>query len=70
MLEPVYTEVVVGRAEIREIFEGRRGAQIAGCRVLDGRVVRNGSARVVRGGATIADTTVTSLRHFRDEVTK
>ncbi len=68
MLEPVYTEVVVGRAEIREVFEGRRGAQIAGCRVLDGRVVRNGSARVVRAGATVADTTVTSLRHFRDEV--
>ena len=68
MLEPVYTELVVGRAEVREIFEGRRGAQIAGCRVSEGRMVRNGLARVVRGGAAVADTTISSLRHFRNEV--
>jgi translation initiation factor IF-2 len=68
MLEPVFTELVVGRAEVREIFEGRRGAQIAGCRVSEGRMVRNGQARLMRGGAAIADTTIASLRHFRDEV--
>ena len=68
MLEPVYTEVVVGRAEIREIFAGRRSVQIAGCRVTDGRMVRNGAVRVVREGETITQTTITSLRHFRDEV--
>ena len=68
MLEPVFTEVVGGRAEIREVFEGRRGVQIAGCRVTEGRMVRNGTARVVRNGETVADTTITSLRHFREEV--
>ena len=68
MLEPVYTEVIVGRAEIREIFGGRRGTQIAGCRVIDGRMVRNGTVRVTREGENIAQTTITSLRHFRDEV--
>ncbi len=68
MLEPVFTEVIVGRAEIREVFEGRRGTQIAGCRVTEGRVVRNGTARVVRNGETVADTTISSLRHFREEV--
>ncbi len=68
MLEPVYAEVVVGRAEIREIFGGRRGTQIAGCRVTDGRMVRNGNVRVTREGENITQTTISSLRHFRDEV--
>ena len=68
MLEPVFAEVVVGRAEIRELFGGRRGTQIAGCRVTEGRVVRNGTVRVTRDGANIAETTISSLRHFRDEV--
>ena len=40
MLEPVFTDVVVGRAEIRELFPSRRGVQIAGCRVLEGRITR------------------------------
>ena len=68
MLEPVFTEVIVGRAEVREIFGGRRGTQIAGCRVTEGRVVRNGTVRVTREGENVAETTITSLRHFRDEV--
>ena len=68
MLEPVLTEVIVGRAEIRELFGGRRGTQIAGCRVTEGRMVRNGAVRVTREGENIAQTTISSLRHFRDEV--
>ena len=68
MLEPVYTEVIVGRAEIREIFDGRRGTQIAGCRVTDGRMVRNGAVRVTRDGESVTQTTIASLRHFREEV--
>ena len=68
MLEPVLTEVIVGRAEIRELFGGRRGVQIAGCRVTEGRMVRNGAVRVTRDGESLADTTISSLRHFRDEV--
>ena len=68
MLDPVYTEVIVGRAEVREIFEGRRGTQIAGCRVTEGRMVRNGDVRVVRDGHILQDGVITSLRHFREEV--
>ena len=68
MLDPVYTEVIVGRAEVREIFEGRRGTQIAGCRVTEGRMVRNGDVRVVRDGQIVQDGIITSLRHFREEV--
>ncbi len=68
MLDPVYTEVIVGRAEVREIFEGRRGTQIAGCRVSEGRMTKNADVRVVRDGTVVEDSVITSLRHFRDEV--
>ncbi len=68
MLDPVYTEIIVGRAEVREVFEGRRSTQIAGCRVTEGKMVRNGDVRVVRDGAVVEDGTITSLRHFREEV--
>ena len=68
MLEPEYEEVVVGRAEVREIFAGRRGVQIAGCRVLDGRITRQGSVKVMREDDILAETEMSSLRHFRDEV--
>ena len=68
MLDPVYTDVIVGRAEVREVFEGRRGTQIAGCRVSQGRIIRNGDVRVVRNGTVVEEKVVTSLRHFRDEV--
>ncbi len=68
MLEPEFQEVVVGRAEVREIFPGRRGLRIAGCRVLDGRITRQGTVRIMREDEIVAETEMSSLRHFRDEV--
>lgn len=68
LLEPEFEEVVVGRAEIREIFDGRRGVKIAGCRVLDGRIARQGNIRVMRDDEVVTETQISSLRHFRDEV--
>ncbi len=68
MLEPEYNEVIVGHAEIREIFPSRRGVRIAGCRVIDGRMTRGAAVRILRDGEVIIDSSVTSLRHFRDEV--
>ena len=68
MLEPEFEEVIVGRAEVREIFLGRRGVRIAGCRVLDGRITRQGSVRVMREDEVMMETDIESLRHFRDEV--
>ena len=68
MLEPEFQEVVVGRAEVREIFPGRRGLRIAGCRVLDGRITRQGTVRIMREDEIVAETQMESLRHFRDEI--
>ena len=68
MLEPTFTDVVLGRAEIREVFPSRKGIQIAGCRVLEGRMTRGATVRVMRETEVIHETTIASLRHFRDEV--
>ena len=68
MLDPVFTDVILGKAEIREIFPSRRGAQIAGCRVTEGRITRGAQVRVLRDNAIIHETTIASLRHFREEV--
>ena len=68
MLEPEYHEIVVGRAEVREIFSGRRSIQIAGCRVLDGRIARQSTVRLMRQENSVIETGINSLRHFRDEV--
>jgi translation initiation factor IF-2 len=68
MVEPVFTDVLVGRAEVRELFPSRRGVQIAGCRVLDGRIARNAPVRLLRDGEILTESTISSLRHFRDEV--
>ena len=68
ILEPTYNDIVLGRAEVREIFPARRGVQIAGCRVMDGRITRGASVRVMRGTEQLVESTITSLRHFREEV--
>ncbi len=70
MLEPVFTDVVVGKAEVRQVFSSRRGVQIAGCRVTDGHINRGSDVRVTRDGNIIHESAITSLRHFRDEVTE
>jgi translation initiation factor IF-2 len=68
MLEPVIIEVVEGRAEIRQVFPAGKGTKVAGCYVTDGRIGRNIPVRVIRRGKVLADTMVTSMRRFKDDV--
>ncbi|HKF85476.1 MAG TPA: translation initiation factor IF-2 [Candidatus Limnocylindrales bacterium] len=68
MLEPEMVEVVEGRAEVRQIFRVGKSTVIAGCYVTDGRIVRNGGARVWRGGKVVVTDRIESLRRFRDDV--
>jgi translation initiation factor IF-2 len=67
MLEPVYVEVVEGRAEVRQVFRVR-GGRIAGCYVRDGVVTRGASARVLRQDEAIHTSRVSSLRRFQEDV--
>jgi len=68
LLEPELVEVTEGHAEVRAVFSATKGAQVAGLYVLDGKVSRNSSVRVHRGEEIISDTTVSSLRRFKDDV--
>jgi translation initiation factor IF-2 len=68
MLEPEIVEVVEGRAEVRQLFKVGKTSVIAGCYVTDGRIVRNGQARVWRGGKVIATDKIEGLRRFKDDV--
>ena len=68
LLEPAVVDVILGRAEIREIFPTRGGVKIAGCRVVEGRITKGVTVRITRDGKVLEETTVNSLRHFRDEV--
>ncbi|MGI6157165.1 MAG: translation initiation factor IF-2 [Saccharofermentanales bacterium] len=68
MLAPVMREVVVGRLEVRETYHVSSVGTIAGCYVSDGRVNRNDSARLIRDGIVVYETTLGSLRRFKDDV--
>jgi len=68
MLEPVYREVIIGHAQVKQIFSVGRKKQIAGCQVTDGMAARNAQVRVKRDNQVIFDGTVASLRRFKDDV--
>jgi translation initiation factor IF-2 len=68
LLEPVYKEVVQGRAEIRDLFKITKIGTIAGCSVLDGKITRNAGLRVVRDGVVAYDGRIASLRRVKDDV--
>jgi len=67
LLEPTYVDVMEGRAEVRAIFKVKR-AKIAGAFVTEGKVTRGAIARVLRNGEVIHESTISSLRHFKDDV--
>jgi translation initiation factor IF-2 len=68
MLEPVYTDVVDGHAEVRQVFRISRVGNIAGCYVTDGTLLRNDQVRVLRGGQAIADVRCGGLKRFQEDV--
>jgi translation initiation factor IF-2 len=69
MLEPVYEDVVIGHAEVREVFRIRRRGNIAGCYITDGEVTRNALVRVQRGDEELHEGQLDSLKRFQDDVT-
>ena len=68
MLEPVYQEIVLGRAEVRQTFHVPKIGMIAGCQVLDGRIERGARVRVLRDQVVVNDGKINSLRRFKDDV--
>ncbi len=68
MLEPTYAEVIEGRAEVRAVFPAGKGLKVAGTYVNEGKISRNASVRVWRAKEKIVESTISSLKRFKDDV--
>ena len=71
MLKPIYEEVALGSAEIRQVFRSSRFGNIAGSIVRSGIIKRGTKARLVRDGVVVAnELSIESLRREKDDVTE
>jgi len=68
LLKPVQKEVVLGSAEVRATFKIKGVGTVAGCYVLDGKIVRNANARLIRDGVVIYTGKIESLKRFKEDV--
>jgi translation initiation factor IF-2 len=68
LLEPVFKEAYLGRAEVRDTFRIKGVGMIAGCYVQDGVLKRDASARVLRDNVVIYTGKLSSLRRFKEDV--
>ena len=67
MMDTKYTERNTGQADVREVFKIPKG-QVAGCIVVDGKLIRGGLVRVIREGVVIFEGELDSLKRFKDDV--
>ncbi|MEW6332680.1 MAG: translation initiation factor IF-2 [Thermodesulfobacteriota bacterium] len=67
LLEPIYKEVVQGRADVREIFRVPKIGAIAGSYVTDGKITRAAGLRLLRDGVVVYEGRIASLRRFKDD---
>ena len=71
LLKPEFEEVILGNAEVRDIFKSSKFGNISGCLVQDGTIKRNAKARTLRNGVLVGESlTVDSLRRFKDDATE
>ena len=68
MLDPVYKEVIIGNAEVRQTFKVSNVGTIAGCYVTDGKIARNSIVRVIRDNVVLHEGKLISLKRFKDDV--
>ena len=68
MLEPVYRDVLEGRATVRAVFTLGRSIKVGGIYVNDGRIARGAKLHVIRNGDMVVEGPIASLRHFQDDV--
>ena len=68
LLAPEYREVLLGHAEVRNVFKITGAGIIAGCYVQDGKVQRNANVRLLRDNVVVFTGKLSSLRHLKDDV--
>ncbi len=69
-LDAELRENKIGAAQVRQIFPIAKGGQVAGCLVTEGRLVREGNARVLRDGEVLHESKITALKRFKDDSTE
>ena len=67
MLAPEYKEVVLGTAEVRQVFKITGAGTVAGCYVQSGKIVRNAQSRIIRDGIVVHEGELGSLKRFKDD---
>jgi translation initiation factor IF-2 len=67
LLEPVYEEHVIGRADVKQVFRVPKVGTVAGCYVTDGHVERNSNVRLLRDDVVVFDGKIASLRRFKED---
>ena len=67
LIEPVKQEVLVGTAEVRQIFKFGKNLMIAGCMVVSGKIIRSGKAQIERNGEIIYEGKIETLKRFKDD---
>lgn len=68
MLDPEYKEVVLGTAQVRQVYKISNVGTVAGCYVTNGKILRNAQVRIVRDGIVILESTLSTLKRFKDDV--
>ncbi|WP_185850996.1 translation initiation factor IF-2 [Blattabacterium cuenoti] len=68
MLSPTIREKILGNAEIREIFKIPKIGTIAGCMVIEGKLLRYSKVRLIREGIVIHNGLFTSLKRFKKDI--
>ena len=67
MLDPEFEEKVIGQAEVRQTFKVSKVGTIAGCYVIDGKITRDSSIRLIRDGIVIFEGEIDDLKRFKDD---
>ena len=67
LLTPKFKEVILGHAEVRQVFKVTNVGTVAGCYVQDGKLSRNAEVRVVRDGIVFHEGKLNSLKRFKDD---
>jgi len=68
LLAPTITEKIIGRAEVRNLFHVSRLGTVAGCYVLDGKIIRaNSNIRVIRDNVVVYESRISSLKRFKED---
>lgn len=68
MLTPEFTEEVIGRAEVRQVFKVPNQGNVAGIYMQNGKVTRNATVRLLRNDVIVTESSISSLKRFKDDV--